>query len=137
MFGFLTRLRGPEKRSAEIDLGALYQSVFAFSGGSYSWAQSPAILVSSLAVLDNSGALITESRRLGRTSPLLIAYRAVIESGLLTGEEERPEFGDTVPEVVAEAVADLWIDAHDCDRERDLLDRVVVDGEFLELEDGR
>ena len=136
MFGFLTRLRGPEKRSAEIDLGALYQSVFAFSGGSYSWAQSPAILVSSLAVLDNSGALITESRRLGRTSPLLIAYRAVIESGLLTGEEERPEFGDTVPEVVAEAVADLWIDAHDCDRERDLLDRVVVDGEFLELEDG-
>ena len=136
MFGFLNRLRGPETRSAEIDLGALYQSVFAFGGGSYSWSQSPAILVSSLGVLDNAGALLTESRRLGRTSPLLIAYRAVIESGVLTGEPEAPEFGDTVPEAVDEAVDTLWTDAHDCDRERDLLDRLVLDGEFLELDDG-
>ena len=136
MFGFLNRLRGPETRSAEIDLGALYQSVFAFSGGSYSWSQSPAILVSSLGVLDNAGALVNESRRLGRQCPLLIAYRAVIETGVLTGEPEAPEFGDTVPEAVAEAVANMWIDAHDCDRERDLLDRLVLDGEFLELDDG-
>ena len=136
MFGFLNRLRGPETRSAEIDLGALYQSVFAFGGGSYSFAQSPAILVSSLSVFDNAGALLTESRRLGRTSPLLIAYRAVIESGLLTGEPETPEFGDTVPEAVADAVVDMWLHMHDCDRERDLLDRLVLDGEFLELEDG-
>ena len=137
MFGFFNRLRGPETRSAEIDLGALYQSVFAFSGGSYSWSQSPAILVSSLGVLDNAGALLTQSRRLGRQSPLLIAYRAVIETGVLTGEPEAPEFGDTVPEAVAEAVANMWIDAHDCDRERDLLDRLVLDGEFLELDDGQ
>ena len=136
MFGFLDRLRGIEPRSAEIDLGALYQSVFASGGGSYSFAQSPAILVASLSVLDNAGALLTESRRLGRTSPLLIAYRAVIEAGLLTGEPETPEFVDTVPEAVAEAVANMWIDAHDCDRERDLLDRLVLDGEFLELDDG-
>ena len=136
MFGFLDRLRGIEPRSAEIDLGALYQSVFAFGGGSYSWAQSPAILVASLSVQDNAGALLTESRRLGRTSPLLIAYRAIIESGVLTGAAEEPEFADTVPEAVAEAVAALWIDAHDCDRERDLLDRLVLDGEFLELDDG-
>ena len=136
MFGFLNRLRGPETRSAEIDLGALYQSVFAFSGGSYSWAQSPAILVSSLGVLDNGGALLTQSRRLGRTSPLLIAYRAIIESGVLTGEGEKPEYDDTVPSAVAEAVATLWTDAHDPDRERDLLDRLVLDGEFLELDDG-
>ena len=136
MFGFLNRLRGPETRSAEIDLGALYQSVFAFGGGSYSWSQSPAILVSSLGVLDNAGALLTESRRLGRTSPLLIAYRAVIESGVLTGEAEEPLFGDTVPAHVVEAVATLWIDGHDTDRERDLLDRLVLDGEFLELDDG-
>ena len=135
MFGFLDRLRGIEPRS-QIDLGALYQSVFAFGGGSYSWAQSPAILVASLSVQDNSGALLTQSRRLGRTSPLLVSYRAIIESGMLTGAAEAPEFADTVPEAVAEAVATLWIDAHDVDRERDLLDRLVVDGEFLELEDG-
>ena len=135
MFGFFNRLRGPETRSAEIDLGALYQSVFAFSGGSYSWSQSPAILVSSLGVLDNAGALLTQSRRLGRQSPLLIAYRAVIECGLLTGEPEAPEFGDTVPSAVAEAVATLWSSLHDCDRERDLLDRLVLDGEFLILDD--
>ena len=121
MFGFLNRLRGPETRSAEIDLGALYQSVFAFSGGSYSWSQSPAILVSSLGVLDNAGALLTQSRRLGRQSPLLIAYRAVIETGVLTGEAEAPEYDDAVPEAIAEAVADLWTDAHNVDRERALL----------------
>ena len=107
MFGLLNRLRGTETRSAEIDLGTLYQSVFAFGGGSSSIAQSPAILVSSLGVLDNSGALLTESRRLGRMSPLLIAYRAVVECGVLTGAPEAPEFGDIVPEVVAMAVADM------------------------------
>ena len=136
MFGLFSRQQPSETRAAEIDLGALYQSVFAFSGGSYSWSQSPAILVSSLGVLDNAGALLTQSRRLGRQSPLLIAYRAVIESGVLTGAPEAPEYDDAVPEAVAEAVADLWIDAHDCDRERDLLDRLVLDGEFLILDDG-
>ena len=110
--------------------------MFAFGGGSYSWAQSPAILVASLSVLDNAGALVNESRRLGRTSPLLIAYRAIIEAGLLTGAAEAPEFADSVPEAVGEAVAALWIDAHNVDRERDLLDRLVLDGEFLELDDG-
>ena len=67
---------------------------------------------------------------------MLIAYRAIIETGLLTGAAEAPEFGDPVPETTAEAVAALWIDAHDCDRERDLLDRLVLDGEFLILDDG-
>ena len=55
---------------------------------------------------------------------------------MLTGAAEPPEFADTVPEAVAEAVANMWTDAHDVDRERDLLDRLVVDGEFLELDDG-
>ena len=136
MFGFINRLRGLETRSAEIDVGALYAGFFQFGGGSYGWQQSPAILVSSLSVLDNAGALLTESRRLGRTSPLLIAYRAVMESGVLTGEPEAPEFPDTVPEDVAKAVSDMWLDTHDCDRERDLLDRLVLDGEFLILNDG-
>ena len=136
MFGFLNRRRGIETRSAQLDLGALYASVFQLGGGAYAFAQSPAILVSSLAVLDNAGALLNESRRLGRTSPLLIAYRHVIESGVLTGEPEGPEFPDTVPEAVAAAVAEMWIDMHDCDRERDLLDRLITDGEFLELADG-
>ena len=55
---------------------------------------------------------------------------------MLTGEPEAPEFPDTVPDTVAKAVAAMWIALHDCDRERDLLDRLVVDGEFLELDDG-
>ena len=54
---------------------------------------------------------------------------------MLTGVAEKPEFADTVPDAVAEAVADLWTDVHDCDRERHLLDRLVLDGEFLELDD--
>ena len=136
MFGLFNRLRGHETRSAEIDLGSLYASLFQTGGGGYGSALSPALLVSSLGVLDNSGALITESRRLARQSPLLVAFRRVIESGVLTGEPEAPEFPDTVPATVADAVATLWTDAHDSDRERDLLDRVVVDGEFLELDDG-
>ena len=136
MFGFINRMRGVETRSAEIDVGSLYQSFFQFGSGAYSWQQSPAILVSSLSIVDNQGALLNESRRLGRTSPLLVAYRRVIESGVLTGEPEAPEFSDTVPEAVAQAVAAMWLDLHDCDRERDLLDRLVLDGEFLILDDG-
>ena len=137
MFGFLDRLRGIEPRSAEVDLGALYQSVFQFGGGDYSFARSPAILVASLGVMDNAGALVNESRRLGRQSPLLVSYRHVIETGVLTGEPEPPEFpDDEVPEAVAKAVANMWVAAHDTDRERDLLDRLVLDGEFLILEDG-
>ena len=136
MFGFFNRLRGVETRSAEIDVGALYAGFFQFGGGAYNWQQSPAILVSSLSVQDNQGALLNESRRLGRTSPLLIAFRHVIESGVLTGEPEAPEFSDSVPEGVAEAVAGMWMDLHDVDRERNLLDRLVLDGEFLILDDG-
>ena len=136
MFGLFNRLRGIETRSAEIDVGALYAGFFQFGSGAHSWAQSPAILVSSLSIQDNQGALLNESRRLGRTSPLLLAYRGVIESGVLTGEPESPEFSDSVPEAVAEAVASMWLDLHDCDRERDLLDRLVLDGEFLLLDDG-
>ena len=78
MFGFLNRMRDVETRSSVIDVGALYAGLY--QGGAYGWQQSPAILVSSLSVLDNQGALLTESRRLGRTSPLLIAYRHVIET---------------------------------------------------------
>ena len=136
MFGLFNRLRGLETRSAEIDVGSLYQSFFQLGSGAYSWQQSPAILVSSLSIQDNQGALLNESRRLGRTSPLLVAYRHVIESGVLTGEPEAPEFSDTVPEAVAKAVSEMWLDMHDCDRERDLLDRLVLDGEFLILDDG-
>ena len=140
MFGLRNPFRGAETRSSEIDVGALYQAAFQFEGGSYSWARSPALLVSSLslpdAAGDSTGVLLTESRRLGRTSPLLLAYRGVMETGILTGSPEAPEFADTVPENVAEAAAEMWIAASDCDRERDLLDRVIVDGEFLILDTG-
>ena len=135
MFGlFNRRMRDVETRSSVIDVGALYAGLY--QGGAYGWQQSPAILVSSLSVLDNAGALLTESRRLGRTSPLLIAYRRVIESGVLTDMPEAPEFADTVPDGIAQAVAALWLDIHDTDRERDMLDRLVLDGEFLILDDG-
>ena len=125
-----------EARSGQIDLGALYSAAFAFGSGGYSWQRSPATLVASLAVLDNAGALLTESRRLGRTSPLLIAYRSVIETGLLTGEPEAPTFADSVPDSIADAVADMWAASHDLERERHLLDRLILDGEFLELDGG-
>ena len=137
MFGLFNRQIERRKRGPPRSISArCTPGFFQFGGGAYAWQQSPAILVSSLSVLDNAGALITESRRLGRTSPLLVAYRRVIESGVLTGEPEAPEFPDTVPEAVAKAVAAMWMHSHDCDRERDLLDRLVVDGEFLELDDG-
>ena len=56
---------------------------------------------------------------------------------MLTGEPEAPEFPDAVPEAVAQAVADMWLSTcTTVDRERDLLDRMVLDGEFLELDDG-
>ena len=137
MFGWL-RPRAAETRSAEIDLGALYASFFQFGTGAYSLATEPGrFWFPNLSVLDNAGALLTEARRLGQNkSPLLIAYRSVIESGLLCGEPESPAFADSVPEGVAAAVADMWIDVHDIERERDLLDRLVLDGEFLELDDG-
>ena len=136
MFGQFFRRQPFETRAAEIDVGALYASFFQFGSGAYAWQQSPAILVSALSVLDNAGALLTESRRLGRTSPLLVAYRHVVECGVLTGAAEAPKFADTVPDGIAQAVADMWLDIHDCDRERDLLDRLVLDGEFLILDDG-
>ena len=135
MFGLFNRSGKTESRAAEVDIGALYASFFQFGSGSYAWQQSPAILVSALSILDNQGALLTESRRLGRTSPLLVAYRRVIEAGVLTGEPEPPEFPDTLPENVAAAVAEMWTAVHDCDAERDLLDRLVLDGEFLILDD--
>ena len=134
MFGWLKPKT--EARSAEIDLGSLYSAFFQFGSGAYSWQQSPAILVSSLSIQDNQGALLNESRRLGRTSPLLIAYRSVVESGLLCGEPEAPTFADSVPDAVAAAVTDMWIDGHDLERERDLLDRLILDGEFIELDGG-
>ena len=62
MFGPIKRMFGLETRSA-IDVGALYAGFFQFGSGAYSWQQSPVILVSSLSVLDNAGALLTESRR--------------------------------------------------------------------------
>ncbi|MCE2492751.1 MAG: phage portal protein [Alphaproteobacteria bacterium] len=136
MFGQFRRLFGTESRSAEIDAGALFAAAFQFTGTSYSWTTSPALLVSSLSVPDGSGALLLESRRLAATSPLLRAYRNVIESGVLTGEPEPPTFPDTVPENITTAVGEMWMRLHDCDRERDLLDRCIVDGEFLELDDG-
>ena len=73
---------------------------------------------------------------MARVSPLLIAYERLMTGGILTGEPERPEFPDTVPERVAAAAGDLWEAAHDVDRERDLLHRIIVDGEVIILDGG-
>ena len=56
--------------------------------------------------------------------------------GILTGEPERPTFDEDVPEVVAKAVGDLWLAAHDPDLERAALHRLIVDGDVLLLDDG-
>ena len=87
-------------------------------------------------MLDNAGALLTESRRLGPHVAAADRLPPVIESGVLTGEPEAPEFPTPFPRPSPRPWRRMWIDAHDPDRERDLLDRLVVDGEFLELDDG-
>ena len=137
MFRLFPRRAAPETRSASVDVGALYSQFFAFGASSYNWSVSPAVLASSLSVPDGAGALLTEARRLARVSPLLIAYLRCMSGGILTGEPEAPEFAETVPERVATAATELWMEAQDCSRERDLLHRIMVDGELLLLEGGQ
>ena len=136
MFRLFSRREAPETRSAGIDVGALYSALHQFGTGGFNFSVSPAILASTLSVSDNGTALITESRRVARVSPLLGSYLRCMEGGMLTGQPERPEFGDDVPERVATAAADLWEAAQDCERERELLLKIMVDGELLILEGG-
>ena len=138
MFGLFSRREAPETRSAGVDVGYLYAALHQFGvGGAYNWTVSPAILASGLSVTDGGTSIITESRRIARVSPILNAYLRCMEGGMLTGEPERPEFAEGVPEGVATAAADLWEAAHDVDRERDLLHKVMVDGELLILSGGQ
>ena len=137
MFGIFSRAGKAESRAAEVDVGSLYAQFFAFGASSYSWQQSPAVIASSLSVPDGAGALLTEARRLSRISPILNAYIRCMVGGITTGAPERPEFAEGVPERVAAAAADLWERRHDCERERDLLHRVMVDGEIIILPDGQ
>ena len=139
MFGIFSRREAPETRSAGVDVGYLYAALHQFGvGGAYNWTVSPAILASGLSVADGGGSsIVTESRRIARVSPILNAYLRCMEGGMLTGEPERPEFAEGVPERVATAAADLWEAAHDVDRERDLLLKVMIDGELLILDGGQ
>ena len=126
-----------EVRSAGLDVGAIYSQLFQLGiGGSYSWSTSPAILASALSTDGGGTTIIVESRRISRVSPLLHAYQRCMTGAILTGDPERPEFPETVPERVATAAADLWEAAHQPEVERDLLHRVIVDGELLLLDDG-
>ena len=125
-----------EDRAGTVDVGQLYSALHQFSTAGFNWSISPAILASSLSVSDGGTSIITESRRLSRVSPLLVAYLRCMSGSILVGAPERPEFADTVPERVATAAADLWEAAHDCDRERDLLHKVMIDGELIVLDDG-
>ena len=138
MFRLFSRQSAPETRSAGVDVGYLYAALHQFGvGGAYNWTVSPAILASGLSVSDGGTSIITESRRIARVSPILTAYRRCMEGGILTGEPERPVFPETVPERVATAAADLWEAAHDVEAERDLLDKIIVDGELLILDGGQ
>ena len=92
---------------------ALRRAPFSAALAAIRGQRSPAVLVASLAIQDNQGALLLESRRLGRTSPLLIAYRSVIECGVLTGEPEAPTFSEIVPDNIAAAAGDMWTNIHD------------------------
>ena len=133
MFGLFNRSGKTELRAAEVDVGALFSQFFAFGASAYNWQVSPAILAASLSVPDGAGALLTEARRLSRVSPILSAYQRCMVGGITTGAPERPVFAEGTPERVAEAAADLWERAHDVEGERDLLLRVIVDGELLIL----
>ena len=136
MLGRIFR-RPVETRAAEIDVGSLFASFYAYgAGGSYSWQVSPAQIAASLSNSDSNSSLLTHSRRLSRT-PLLLAYSRAMIGGCLVGEPEAPEFAEAVPERVATAAADLWMHRHDCERERDLLHRLIIDGELLLLDDGQ
>ena len=125
---------GYEHRSAGIDPGALYQSLY-FGSAAFGWSQSPGVIATALSVPDGVGSLLTDARRLAQT-PLITAYLGNITTALLTGEPEPPTFPEGVPEKTAKAAAMLWTDGHDCDREYELLHRFVVDGEFIILPDG-
>ena len=134
MFGLFRK--SSETRAGRVDIGELFSAFFGFGGTSYSWQVSPAVLASSLSTPDGLGSLLTESRRIAKISPLLIAYRRCMVGGILTGEPEPPTFPDGVPENVAAAAAALWVRTCDPDRERELLLRIIVDGELLLLDDG-
>ena len=134
MFGLFKK--ATEDRSGRVDIGELYSAFFGFGGTSYSWQVSPAMLASSLSTPDGLGSLLTESRRLAKISPLLIAYKRVMTGGLLTGEPESPTFPDGVPENVAAAAVALWLRTCDPDAERELLLRIIVEGELIILDDG-
>ena len=135
MFGLFRKRT--EDGSASVDVGALYAQFFAFGASAYNWQVSPAVLASTLSVPDGMGALLTESRRLSRVEPRLIAYKRCMTGAVLTGEPERPSFPEGVPERIAEAAAALWMRSCDPERERELLLRVIVDGELLILDDGQ
>ncbi len=138
MFRLFSRQSAPETRAAALDVGALYSALHGFGiGGSYNWTVSPAILASGLSVSDGGTSIITESRRIARVSPILNAYLRCMTGGVLTGEPERPTFAESVPERVATAAADLWESAHDVEAERDLLHKVMVDGELIVLDGGQ
>jgi len=130
------RNRQTESRAADIDVGALFSQFYAFGASTYSWQVSPAVLASTLSTPGGLGALIVESRRLSRISPLLVAYQRCMIGGVLTGEPERPTFPEGVPEKVAEAAADLWVERCNPETERELLRRLIVDGELLIIPDG-
>ena len=132
MFGIFKQA---EKRSADLDVGALYGAFYGFGSGSYGWSQSPAILASSLAAPGGGDVLAVEARRLVRVSPLLRAYLRNMLRNVIDVEPEPPMFSDAVPERTAAAAAALWMRIHDVDVERDRLHRAITDGEFLLIGD--
>ena len=135
MLGWIKR-KVYETRASLVDVGAIYSAFWAGGGASYSWQVSPAVLSGSVGFSDNVGALLAYSRRLARQSGILRAYGRCMTTGLLTGEPEPPTFSDRVSDELAATVADLWREIHPVDMERELLRRLIVEGDVLLMPDG-
>ena len=130
MFGWLRKGR-TEDRGAAVDVASLYAAYFALGGSQSGWTVDPVVMAAAMSTPTSAGTLFTEARRIVRISPLLASYLRVMTGGILTGEVERPEFPEGVSERVAAGAADLWEQNHDPDYEKNLLHRVMVDGECL------
>ena len=115
----------------------LYSALHQFSTAGFNWSVSPAILASSLSVSDGGTSIITESRRLARVSPLLGAYLRTMTGGVLTGEPEAPSSPRPFPSAWPPPPPICGWHAQDCGLERELLHRVMVEGELVILDGGQ
>ena len=120
-----------EKRSNTTDAGRFYAAFYDFNG---SITELSAIAMNSGLQSDAGDILLEASRRLAKSNPLLIAYRNVMQIALLTGEPEPAQFSEEVPEDISKRINELWLEVHNIALERQILDRLLIDGDCLLLD---